>query len=435
MHNEHDAVGQTGSAAWPPEGWVTREEAARRLGVSVATLGDRDWVRRLSFGVEGARRPKGRCKIYPAPEVERVRREREAERTAGPAIPEGFVDRAGACRILGITERAFKHWITDGKLTFGVHVGSRVGGRRAVYPVGRLNELRAELLGRDKLFKGGAGTFDVPAGWARRFEACQMFGVDKPTWQAWERDGHLPAGKRFDDGPVVYRVEDLKRMLARLNMLAPPCPADPADPDAAAGRGAIRVPLCGGSVRGAGGRVAIVDPETMPLLDGAVLSWESVNGGEVSYVGLCRPEKPRGVALRRVVMGVSDDGIQVGHANGDPLDCRRSNLIARTIQQRNFGMRKMKSVRGQPCTSRFKGVCLEKQTGRWRAQIQVDGHTHKLGRFRDEIAAAEAYDEAARELFGEHARLNFPDGVDAFVAAGHARDERSGDEDDTRAAA
>ena len=39
----------------------------------------------------------------------------------------------------------------------------------------------------------------------------------------------------------------------------------------------------------------------------------------------------------------------------------------------------------------------------------------RLGAFDDEIAAAEAYDEAARELFGEHARLNFPDGIDAWL--------------------
>src|SRR5205814_4242283 len=126
------------------------------------------------------------------------------------------------------------------------------------------------------------------------------------------------------------------------------------DPD---GSGAYRVPLCGGSVRRADGRVAIVDADTLALLDGAVLSWESVYRGQSNFVGLCRPEKPTGVALRRVIMGVAeDDVLNVGHVNGDPLDCRRANLLVRTIQQRAFGARKMKSVRGEPCSSRFKGV-------------------------------------------------------------------------------
>jgi hypothetical protein len=66
---------------------------------------------------------------------------------------------------------------------------------------------------------------------------------------------------------------------------------------------------------------------------------------------------------------------------------------------------------GQQPTSRFKGVCWSK--GRWKAGIQKDKQAYKLGYFEDEIAAAQAYDEKAIELYGEFARINFPDGVDA----------------------
>jgi hypothetical protein len=301
------------------------------------------------------------------------------------------------------------HWITDGKLTCGVTVPSRVGGRCKIYPIEALKRLRAEMLGRDYLFKGGAGTFSIPAGWARRREACQMIGVDRPTWERWAKDAMLPEGKRFDDGPTMYRIEDLKAMLSRAGLLAPPYP----DPDRA---GAYRVPLCGGGVRGAGGREAVIDETTLPLLDGALLVWESLLGGQVTFVGLCTSDKPGGVALRRVIMGVAEEGLNVGHVNGDPLDCRRENLVVKTIQQRTQGARKMKAVKGRPCSSRFKGVCLEKKTGKWGAVIRSEGRTHRLGRFGDEIAAAEAYDEAAKELFGEHAWLNFPDGIDAWLA-------------------
>jgi hypothetical protein len=112
-------------------------------------------------------------------------------------------------------------------------------------------------------------------------------------------------------------------------------------------------------------------------------------------------------------MGISDPALQVGHANGDPLDCRRANLVVRTISQRIRRSRKRVTNLGRPCTSGFKGVSWLKRERRWRARILVEGRERHLGRFRDEIAAAEAYDEAARELFGEHARLNFPDGADA----------------------
>jgi hypothetical protein len=49
------------------------------------------------------------------------------------------------------------------------------------------------------------------------------------------------------------------------------------------------------------------------------------------------------------------------------------------------------------------------------AMFGVDGKTKRLGRFGDQMAAAVAYDEAATQYFGEHARLNFPDGVDAWL--------------------
>jgi hypothetical protein len=59
--------------------------------------------------------------------------------------------------------------------------------------------------------------------------------------------------------------------------------------------------------------------------------------------------------------------------------------------------------------SRFKGVSLDRNTGKWRATIRVNGKLHWLGSFKEEEAAARAYDEAARKHFGEVAYLNFPE--------------------------
>lgn len=116
------------------------------------------------------------------------------------------------------------------------------------------------------------------------------------------------------------------------------------------------------------------------------------------------------IPMRRIIMAVADqEGVEVGHANGNPLDCRRENLVVRSTQERTWTTRKRRTHNGRPCSSRFKGVSWHPQNACWRAQITADGRTHHLGTFDNEMKAAQAYDEAAREHFGEHAWLNFPD--------------------------
>lgn len=66
----------------------------------------------------------------------------------------------------------------------------------------------------------------------------------------------------------------------------------------------------------------------------------------------------------------------------------------------------------KPKTSKYRGVSLDftKQgKPRWRVLIYTGESRHHLGWFEDEDAAALAYDLAARRLFGDRAKLNFPD--------------------------
>jgi hypothetical protein len=75
-----------------------------------------------------------------------------------------------------------------------------------------------------------------------------------------------------------------------------------------------------------------------------------------------------------------------------------------------------------PCTSRFKGVCWNRKNEKWMAYIKKDQVSRTLGHFDDEIEAAEARDKAARELFGEHASLNFPEeGERGHIADDHSQ--------------
>lgn len=92
------------------------------------------------------------------------------------------------------------------------------------------------------------------------------------------------------------------------------------------------------------------------------------------------------------------DAPEVDHRNGDRVDNRRANLRAATHLQNCQNAR----PKGQ---SRFKGVSRYRE--RWHARIKVPGRRIDLGSFHDEESAARAYDVAAREHFGEFARLNF----------------------------
>jgi len=96
--------------------------------------------------------------------------------------------------------------------------------------------------------------------------------------------------------------------------------------------------------------------------------------------------------------------MDVDHVDGNGLNNRRANLRVCTRQQ---NLRNMRPRGGR--YSRFKGVAWDKNAGHWLAGICVDQRRCYLGCFREEIEAAQAYDKAARAVFGAFARLNFPE--------------------------
>jgi len=241
-----------------------------------------------------------------------------------------------------------------------------------------------------------------PQGFVDRAEAGRMFGVSDQVFARWHRRGRvrgtLIGRKWFYDGA------ELNRLREECGTWGPPYP-DPEQP------GCYRVPLAGSGMKR---REAIIDAESLPIVQGRRWNFAGNADGK-GFVALSHSTEV--IPLRRLIMGVTGRRVHVKHVNGNPLDCRRENLRVVTSRENMQSAVKMGTVNGHEYTSRFKGVSFEKWTGKWKVQIGPRGQHRVVGRFRDEIAAAQAYDEAARQLFGEHARLNFPDGVDAGLAA------------------
>jgi len=93
------------------------------------------------------------------------------------------------------------------------------------------------------------------------------------------------------------------------------------------------------------------------------------------------------------------------HIDGNGLNNVRSNLRLSSNYENTWNRHK----RTSKYSSQYNGVYWYSPTKRWCAAIRCNGTHYHLGYFKDEIAAARARDEKAKELYGEFANLNFPD--------------------------
>lgn len=97
-----------------------------------------------------------------------------------------------------------------------------------------------------------------------------------------------------------------------------------------------------------------------------------------------------------------DPGAHIDHINGDRTDNRPSNLRPATNQQNAGNVTRM----FRHNTSGYRGVSLNRKTGKWHAQIKLFGKQTYLGRFDTPEDAAEVYAAAADKHFGEFARAH-----------------------------
>lgn len=107
------------------------------------------------------------------------------------------------------------------------------------------------------------------------------------------------------------------------------------------------------------------------------------------------------VYMHRLLLGLTNRKTVADHIDLNGLNNQRTNLRAASIMQNNCNRDGEKNH-----SSKYKGVHWEKQTGKWRASIGINGRELKLGRFINEEDAAIAYNIKAIEWHGEFAYLN-----------------------------
>lgn len=99
------------------------------------------------------------------------------------------------------------------------------------------------------------------------------------------------------------------------------------------------------------------------------------------------------------VYGECPSDMEIDHENLNRADNRISNLRLATRSQNG----RNKTAKSNSKTG-VKGVYYDKQTGKYRSEIQVDGKRLKLGRFLTIDDAAKAYRIAAEKYHGEFMR-------------------------------
>lgn len=125
------------------------------------------------------------------------------------------------------------------------------------------------------------------------------------------------------------------------------------------------------------------------------------------YAARVRIERENGKARRRIVLMHREimkppAGMVIDHINCNGINNRRCNLRTCTRAQ-NLQYRR------PPASGRSRFIGVRPHGDKWRAVISHKRVKIHLGIFDDDVEAAKVRDRKAVELFGEFARLNFPE--------------------------
>lgn len=133
------------------------------------------------------------------------------------------------------------------------------------------------------------------------------------------------------------------------------------------------------------GRFVMVDDEDYAEL--SKYKWQCKHPRKNTYYAArsIRGEdgKQHTVGMHRIIMGCPE-GYDIDHIDGNGLNNCRSNLRVTTRRQ-NLQNRHNKT------SSKYVGVCFDKESGKWSSTIRISNKCVHLGRFKTEEDAFKAY--------------------------------------------
>ncbi len=159
------------------------------------------------------------------------------------------------------------------------------------------------------------------------------------------------------------------------------------------------------------GLFAIVDDEWFDYLN--QWKWHIDKGYVVRtenyYIGDKKTAKL--IQMHNVIMDNIPRKFDPDHKNRNRLDNREENLRKATRPQNvvNSAVRKDNSLGYKGVTRKWQRP--NEKVVRYRARISINGKYSHIGDFHTPEDAARAYDQKAKELYGEFAYLNFPEGL------------------------
>ena len=136
------------------------------------------------------------------------------------------------------------------------------------------------------------------------------------------------------------------------------------------------------------GKFAIVDNEDFEFLN--KWKWYAQQGGNTFYAARKSKSingKQKVIRMHRAIIK-PNIGLEVDHVNRNGLDNRKINIRECTRSQNSLNAR----IRTDN-TSGCKGVCFDKRSGKYAAQIKINGKRKHVGLFSTVEEAAKAFIE------------------------------------------